>query len=294
MRRDQLAAGRPLLPIEVLTNPAEGEIASSSVASHPHPESALSDMHRSYEIGVVLTGSQDRLFQGLSVPSLPGDVYLCPGWEPHGCRTTSSGTTVLVIFFCPEFLGDEVLHGKSWLSLFAIPPAARPRVTDPQTRARVLQIAAEIAVEGERQTPGWMTALRLGVLSLLFALSRHWTPPRRPRRPPAPTEDLARVSAAIHLVESNPYRRPSLAEGAAACALSVPRFCQVFRRAMGTGYGTFVTRSRLAYAARLLLTTREPIAALATKLGFTDASHLHRAFVGIYGCTPVEYRAQGR
>ncbi len=282
-----------VLPIEVLGNPSEGEIASAGVTAHSYPEPLLSDMHQAFELGVILTGSQERHYQGLVIPSFPGDAYLCTAWEPHGCRTTAAGTSLLVVFFVPEFLGDEVLNGMSWLTLFASPVRDRPRVTKPETRRQILQVAAEIADEAERRERGWMTALRIGVIRLLFVLSRHWEPVHPRRRQPVLTGDLARIAPAVHLLESRIGKRVSVAEAAAACALSVPQFCRVFRHSMGMGYGTFVTRSRLGLAARLLLATREPVAALAARLGFVDASHLHRVFAGAYGCTPSQYRNRG-
>jgi len=35
-----------------------------------------------------------------------------------------------------------------------------------------------------------------------------------------------------------------------------------------------------------------PVEAIARNAGFVDGSHLHRAFVRHYGCTPREYRAR--
>jgi len=61
---------------------------------------------------------------------------------------------------------------------------------------------------------------------------------------------------------------------------------------MGLSFAKFRLRARLAYAARLLLTTRLPTEAVATQAGFVDGSHLHRSFVRRYGTTPGQYREE--
>jgi hypothetical protein len=63
---------------------------------------------------------------------------------------------------------------------------------------------------------------------------------------------------------------------------------------MGQSYCSFRGRTRLAYAAQLLLTTDWPVERIAEQLGFADASHLHHAFARIYGCTPARYRTEGQ
>jgi len=52
--------------------------------------------------------------------------------------------------------------------------------------------------------------------------------------------------------------------------------------------------ARVAHAARLLLGTDRSVEAIGEQTGFTDGSHFHRAFLKHYGCTPTEFRLQGR
>ena len=80
----------------------------------------------------------------------------------------------------------------------------------------------------------------------------------------------------------------------AVCGLSASQFVHSFRRLMDLSFGSFRTRTRLAYAAQLLLSTDHSVERLAERLGFTDASHLHRSFARIYGCTPARYRREGQ
>jgi AraC-like DNA-binding protein len=260
------------------------------------PQSLTWNMHQAFEIEVVLSGHHERDYEGLTLTTGPGDVSLVPAWEPHGSRDASLDAILLVIFFLPEFLGDEMLGDVSWLSLFVAAPLDRPQVTSDEVRRRVLAIAAElrreVEVEGE-QAPGWLTAMRLGVLQLLFTVSRRWKAPTTGRtRPGARPGDLTRIAPAMTLAGSRPGHRISLENGAEACSLSSSRFGSIFRHAMGMSFGQFALRSRLAYAARLILATDGPLEAIARESGFTDASHFHHAFRKRYGCTPARYREQ--
>ena len=68
-----------------------------------------------FEIEVVLAGLQERHYEDLVLEMGPGDLSLVPACEPHGFRSAGRDSTVLVIFFRPAFLGEEMLGETSWL-----------------------------------------------------------------------------------------------------------------------------------------------------------------------------------
>ena len=279
-------------PKEIGLTPAEP--FHGGVVEHPFPAPQDTDMHQAFELGVLLSGGEDRQFEETVVPVGPGDVWLCGAWEPHGWRATAPGTRELVLQFLPEFLGEEMVDSVSWLSLFSAPPARRPRVQDEGTRAEVKAIAEEVRREMVQRRRGWLTAVRLGILRLLLAISRQWAPPDQPgRQASTQTSQLARVMPAVRLVHSQPARRLTLGEAAATCGLSISQFGYVFRQAMGLSFGKFCMRARLAYVAQMLLTSKHSVETIAQAGGFADASHLHHAFAKVYGCTPASYRANG-
>jgi AraC-like DNA-binding protein len=265
------------------------------VVEMPYPAPLATDMHRAFELGVLLTGSEDRHFEDFVAPLEPGGIWLCGAWEPHGWRARSPGTQELVLQFLPDFLGEEMFDGVSWLSLFSAPPDQRPRLTDEDQRQEALGIAVSIRREMRERTRGWLAAIRLGILRLLLSLIRGWEPSAAVGRDHiVRTGSLERVMPAIRLVHSDPTRRLNLREAAAACGLSVSQFGFLFRNVMGLSFGKFCRRARLAYVAQLLLTTDLSVEAVAATAGFSDASHLHHAFAAAYGSTPARYRANGR
>lgn len=253
------------------------------------------DVHAGIEIGVVLTGRLERHSPDHVLLGIPGDVWLCGMWEPHGWRDVLAHTERVVVVFLPEFLEEEMLGDLAWLSIFACPPRHRPWVSAPQMRQKALAIGQRLRQEIEAKQAGWRTSVRLDLLRLLFDLSREWRPPATASGRLHPrASHLGRIMPALTLLHQQGAEGISLLQAADACSLGQTRFRLLFRRTMGLSFGRFRLRARLAAAAHLLLTTDQPIDHIAIKVGFADGSHLHRSFVKQYGCTPGQYRQQGQ
>ncbi len=264
-----------------------------SVVPYRAPTPLVIDFHQGFEVGILLVGAQRRSFDSFSYPAGPGEVWLCAGWEPHGWMVLRAGTTAVVLTFLPEFLGDAMLGGAPWLHLFATPAPARPRVRSGAQRAAALRLAGEWAEEGARPPAEWLDVVRYDLLRLLAGLCRGWSPPQVAGSRAAPRlGELAQVEAALRLVHEEPMRRVSLAEAATACHLGRSQFSRVFKRSFGMSFGHFAQRSRLGVAAKELLSSRTPIEAIASRLGFNSLSQFYRSFEKQYGCTPRAFREQ--
>jgi AraC-like DNA-binding protein len=251
------------------------------------------DVHEGTEVGVVLTGGEERKHDDQAIALGPGDVWLCAAWEPHGWRITAPETRDVVMIFLPEFLGEERLGEVPWLALFAPSPSERPRVTSPSVREKTLAIGREILAEIEQQSPGWESALRLDLLRVLLAVSRDWRPPARfDGRSKRRARNLPRIMPALALAHSRPRRRVTVAEAAESCDLSRAQFCLIFRNTMGMSFGKFCLQSRLGFVAQMLITSDLSTEKIAEETGFANGSHLHRAFVKQYDCTPGLYRSR--
>ncbi len=294
---DAEADGRET-PLEVY-NPDYHLTAASPLwaAAHWHTRAgppAIS-IHAGIEVGIVLAGREEVQLDECVISGEPGEVWLCAMSEPHRYRVVVPDTRNLVLVFLPSFLGEEMLGDKPWLALFAAPPSARPRVTSPELREIVLAIAREIEREIELKEGAWQCAVRLDLLRLLFHLSRGWDFPgaAQPGRQPH-SGNLSRIMPALALLYQRLPRVVSRAEAARACGLCCSRFTMVFRETMGVSFQTFRQRTRIAFAANMLLTTNLSLTSIAERAGFADASHLHRTFVSAYGCTPGQYRQQGQ
>jgi AraC-like DNA-binding protein/quercetin dioxygenase-like cupin family protein len=269
---------------------ADARDCSAVVLTYRRVETLVFEMHRGFEVGIVLSGKFERTAGSRPRRLRPGQVWLLPMWEPHGGRVVSPGTCVAVLFL-PAFLGEERIGDISWLSFFALPPEERPQAATPGMRREAVHIAHDIAHEIMEHPVGCETALRLAVLQLLLILYRGWGKAREQSRRMLPsTGMLPRILPALELVQARPGVRLSLGEAAASCALSVSHFKRVFRQAMGTSFGQFSLRARLALVANQLVTTAQSEQLIAEETGFSDASHLHHSFLKHFGTTPGRYR----
>jgi len=267
----------------------------AGVVEHVFPAALATDIHQAFELGVVLSGTEERHYEGYVVTLGPGEIWLCSGWEPHGWRALTPRTQELVLQFLPEFLGEEAFDGVSWLTLFSSPPQHRPIVDTREMRGTMLSTAREIRREMSTRGRGWLASVRLHALRMLLDVSRNWQPAKSGGASSiVRTGSFSKIMPAVRLVHSHPTRRLSLDEAASTCGLSPSHFGHVFRRLMGLSFGKFCMRARLAFAARLLLSADESVEAIAERAGFSDASHFHHAFVQVYGAAPGRYRIKGQ
>jgi len=254
-------------------------------------------VHEGMELGMVLSGREQQQFGNVAFNRLPGDVWLCPLWEPHAWRVEAAQTKKVVLIFLPEFLGDDAVGNVPYLDLFRLPPDRRPEATSGEVRARLLSVGCEMAREIEKKQAHWQNVVRLYVLLILAELVRLHEQ-SAPSEAKAATQvhhtQLTRIIPAVRLVQTCPWGRLSTTEAAAACALSPSHFSHLFRSAMGISFGSFTQRARLTFAVQRLLYTRQTVREIADAANFVDSSHFHRTFVQHYGCSPGTYRARAR
>jgi AraC-like DNA-binding protein len=97
-------------------------------------------------------------------------------------------------------------------------------------------------------------------------------------------------SAVLQAVLASGGRPPSLAALAAAQHVSTRTLIRRLKHS-GTSYQALVDEVRSRLAGEWLRDTDLPLAEIAHRLGFTDASNFSRAFRKWYGCAPGVYRA---
>lgn len=132
----------------------------------------------------------------------------------------------------------------------------------------------------------------LGTMPVLLALAPE----------PAAVENRMRgglapwqLKRAQEVLLSNLAGRLCLKRVADACRVSPRHFSRAFTRDTGLSPQRWLMRERLVRAQALL--RDEPglaIAEIALRCGFTDQSHLTRAFSAQYGSTPANWRRQDR
>jgi AraC-like DNA-binding protein len=94
-----------------------------------------------------------------------------------------------------------------------------------------------------------------------------------------------------NVIEVFPWEQPvRLREAAAIAGLHETHFSRAFRRHVGMTANAYRARARIRLASTMLLTTSAPITRIALSAGFSDQSHLTRAFSRSLGLSPAGYR----
>ena len=102
--------------------------------------------------------------------------------------------------------------------------------------------------------------------------------------------DFVGVADAVERIRCH-YDQPLQVSDLAACAgLSVYQFEQRIRRIFQVTAGQLIQKVRMEAAVGLLLQTRDSIALIASKCGYSDQSAFTRKFREAVGLSPAEYR----
>lgn len=99
-----------------------------------------------------------------------------------------------------------------------------------------------------------------------------------------------RLAQAIRLMESHVDRPLTIAAIARRVGVTARTLEKLFASGVGETPGAYNLRLRLSAARRLVLDTREPMAGIAARTGFSGAAAFSRAFRGAFGVPPTAMR----
>jgi AraC-like DNA-binding protein len=89
------------------------------------------------------------------------------------------------------------------------------------------------------------------------------------------------------------YNRPlPQTEVALVSEMSTSWFSREFKSRFGSNFLEYLTDHRVLHAQRLLSETSQPVAAIATSVGFADPAYFSRVFHKLVGISPSQYRAR--
>lgn len=208
-------------------------------------------------------------------------VTLLPPQIPHnGSPATAEGFRKRVLYLAPGGLLDDTFIG---------PAVDTPDLADPLLRARVAQLHATLAHQGDELEAESRLAL------ITDRLRTHLRPRVTPATPPTPPTPPSRGVAHTlrDLLDAHLLDNVTLKEAAQRLHTHPTHLVRAFTSTFGIAPHQYVTSRRITQARRLLL-AGHPVAEVATATGFYDQPHLTRHFKRHLGTTPARYASAGR
>jgi AraC-like DNA-binding protein len=226
--------------------------------------------HDDYGIGVVISGAQTSASGRGPVEAEAGDLITVNPGEIHDGAPLGDERSWRMLYFSPDVVNDliagEQLRG--WTPKELKFPVLRARAS----AHRFLSLYRSMT-----EPPGADPLAREeGLADLLSTLLEDRTPA------PAATPDIGKAMA---MVADDPLRNHSLAEIGALLGLSRFQALRAFRKACGFTPSAYQAQQRCDVARRLIR-TGAALSEAAYASGFSDQSHMTRAFAQRYGFTP--------
>ncbi|WHZ10858.1 MAG: Transcriptional regulator, AraC family [Burkholderiaceae bacterium] len=224
--------------------------------------------HAVYGIGVIDAGGQTSASGRGQVEAVRGEVITVNPGEVHdGVPMQGEKRRWRMVYFDPAL----------WNSEQSTPEWVLPVLRDERVMARFEALFASAARGGDA----------LAVEEHLTALLHH-APSTAAASHRVPSEANGAVRMARERLADDTLAPPSLAEMARDAAMSRYQFLRAFAAAFGLPPHAWAQQQRMARAEACLLSGLTPAEA-AVASGFSDQSHMTRAFRRFRGYTPGSY-----
>jgi AraC family transcriptional regulator len=232
----------------------------------------------------------------------PGQFLILNDDQEYSCRIDTAGEVrVQSVFFRTDFVASvfrDAMRGEE-SSLDNPFEAGAPPL-------EFFQALNDMDPALEQQLQGLVTALEEGgydrgmvderlVFLLQHLIRLHKTEVAHAdrvsaMRPGTRKEIYKRLCIAKDLLHSCFIDKPDLAVLSNTACLSTPQLIRQFKAVFRTTPHRYLTRVRLAHAARLLQDTAAPIHEITWQCGFENTSAFCRAFKAEYGVPPLHFR----
>ena len=232
--------------------------------------------HDQFGVGVIASGGQ-RSWSGVgTVRASAGDVIMVNPGEMHDGAPLDGAVREWRIIYLDRAVvvseADEEFAGPAEI--------VRPVARDPLLAWRVTELFNSLIAGHSDPLEREENLLR----SMICLFRRHGIA-KFLSRGTSPS-----VTRAVRAIDSAPERHMSLADMAALSGVSRFQLLRGFSREVGITPHAYIIQRRVILAQRFLADGESPAQA-AIQAGFSDQSHMTRAFVRQVGVTPGCYRA---
>lgn len=259
--------------------------------------------HEHFQIIVMLDGTAQHVVGGSVKHMVPGSLTFVLPYRVH-IATMPEGADYRVINFSPRFIDPaqtrDPLEVENWSTqeLPALAPFLAQEQMDFGLGGPLLgalqTVLAALSTESAASDPGSRLTLQGTLWQLLGLVCRTHEPElSRVLSQRAPTTVTLRwMQRLAHHLQEHLDEDLTLADAAAAVAMSPSHLARALKRETGCTFVELVTERRMRKACDLLINTPRRLGDIARTCGFADESYFARRFRMRLGMSPGDYRRQ--
>lgn len=238
--------------------------------------------HDRFGIGVVIAGGQRSASGRGPVEARATDVITVNPGEVHdGSPLDERGRAWRMLYFEPSLVTATLAEcARAPLRQVEL---TRPVLNDPQLSMCLTRLFSMAVHEIDEHVSPDNLACEEALLALFAHVGRHYATLAQPGR-----ERNGSVARARRRIDDDPASASTLADLAAEAGMSRFQLLRSFAHEVGLPPHAYRMQRRVALA-RQLIARGTPLVDAAVSAGFSDQSHMTRAFVRLLGVTPAGY-----
>jgi AraC-like DNA-binding protein len=243
--------------------------------------------HIEYEL-ILFTEGSGMSFIGNHVGEFDtGDIYFLGSNLPHTFQKNGEQiTSAVVVQSREDFWGREFLDLPELRSIKGLFETSMLGLKmQGQTRQHLVPMIKQLEL-----ATGFERVLLLGECLRVIAESKEFVKLSTQEIKSLNTKDRECIDRVFQFTIDS-FRDPvTLAQVADIACMSVPAFCNYFKRRTQKTYIDFLNEIRVGYACSQLLETNETVIDICYSSGYNTMAHFHRQFLKLKGLTPLQYR----
>jgi AraC-like DNA-binding protein len=243
--------------------------------------------HIEYEL-ILFTEGAGLSFIGNYVGEFEvGDIFFLGANLPHTFQKSGDFiTSAVVVHFKEDFWGKELLglpESKSITELF------QRSMQGLKLKSATKELLNPLIKSLETQKGFARIITLLNCLNTL-AEREEYIPLSTQEVKPLNTKHRERIDSIFQFTMEN-FREPiQLNEVARVAGMSIPAFCNYFKKSTKKKYIDFLNEVRIGYACNLLVDTQTTIVSACYESGFSTIANFNKQFLKVKKMTPSKYR----
>jgi AraC-like DNA-binding protein len=244
--------------------------------------------HIEYEL-ILFTEGEGRAFIGNYIGDFKtGDIFFLGSNLPHTFQkaTREMITSAVVVQFTDHFWGNEFMQlpeCKSLKNLFDT--AAQGLRLKTRLSAKLDPLVREL-----EQLQGFSRIIRLCECLQAIAATQQYETISTQEVKTFHSRNRDRIDKIFQYTIENFQEPISLADVAATAGMSIPAFCNYFKKSTKKTYIDFLNEIRIGHACKLLVDTQKPVLEICYESGFNTLANFNKQFLKMRKLTPTGYR----